>query len=212
MNKHKKGNRHNVKLKPLTPEQWELFESCRALAYGIAYKFARTPLGRRLGDDADCCQEALVALCRAVTTYIPGLAKLSTYATVVIQDRLRKAACWDGMIGLPKSPQQCRLLPATQAKLNAAFGPVEIEGELQIEAPGRPTDDQAADAELVRLALAGLPPREAEVLWLYFGLEWDMAEIGEKFGISRERVRQLIDRGGRKILRRRRLAKEKAAA
>jgi RNA polymerase primary sigma factor len=49
--------------------------------------------------------------------------------------------------------------------------------------------------QMVEKALSHLPPREAEVLRLRFGIGGDgehtLQEIGRKFGISRERVRQL---------------------
>lgn len=47
--------------------------------------------------------------------------------------------------------------------------------------------------------LSDLPPREAEILRLRFGIDGDeehtLEEIGRKFGISRERVRQLEKKG-----------------
>jgi RNA polymerase primary sigma factor len=49
--------------------------------------------------------------------------------------------------------------------------------------------------QMVARVLSGLPPREAEILRLRFGIggygEHTLQEIGRKFGISRERVRQL---------------------
>ena len=53
-------------------------------------------------------------------------------------------------------------------------------------------------SQMVEKALSHLPPREAEVLRLRFGIgrdgEHTLEEIGRKFGISRERVRQLEKR------------------
>jgi RNA polymerase primary sigma factor len=47
-------------------------------------------------------------------------------------------------------------------------------------------------------SLGNLPPREAEILDLYFGLKSDqpqsLEQVGKRFQISRERVRQLKDR------------------
>ena len=49
-----------------------------------------------------------------------------------------------------------------------------------------------------RLALATLPPRDAKVLRLYFGLDdgnsRTLEEIGRMMGVTRERIRQLRDR------------------
>lgn len=58
-------------------------------------------------------------------------------------------------------------------------------------------------AEEVEAALRTLPPRDARVLRLYFGLdggqEHTLEEIGDLFGITRERVRQLRDRALKKL-------------
>jgi RNA polymerase primary sigma factor len=52
-------------------------------------------------------------------------------------------------------------------------------------------------------ALGTLPPREARILRLYFGIggqgEHTLDEIGARFGITRERVRQLRDRALRRL-------------
>lgn len=65
----------------------------------------------------------------------------------------------------------------------------------------RSMEDQVLDrfltAEIDR-ALATLPPRDARVLRLYFGLddgqEHTLEQIGQMLGVTRERVRQLRDR------------------
>jgi RNA polymerase primary sigma factor len=55
----------------------------------------------------------------------------------------------------------------------------------------------------VDAALRTLPPRDAKVLRLYFGLdggrEHTLEEIGRVFGITRERVRQLRDRALKRL-------------
>ena len=52
--------------------------------------------------------------------------------------------------------------------------------------------------DLLHKGLADLPEREAEIINRYFGLDVDNAEsleqVGKRFHISRERVRQLKDR------------------
>jgi RNA polymerase primary sigma factor len=52
-------------------------------------------------------------------------------------------------------------------------------------------------------ALSTLPEREAEVLRLYYGIETDHAmtleEIGEKFNLTRERVRQIKEKAIRRL-------------
>ena len=70
-------------------------------------------------------------------------------------------------------------------------------------------DDPAEAAELdevqrgLRRALASLNERERQVLELRFGLgeddEMTLAEVGERLGLSRERVRQLETRAIKKL-------------
>jgi RNA polymerase primary sigma factor len=67
-------------------------------------------------------------------------------------------------------------------------------------------EDQVIDSDLclqVRKALATLPPREEKVLRLRFGVEesrdYTLEELGEKFSVSRERVRQIEARALRKL-------------
>ncbi len=58
-------------------------------------------------------------------------------------------------------------------------------------------------AEEVERALRTLPPRDAKVLRLYFGLDGDrehtLEEIGGMLGVTRERVRQLRDRALKRL-------------
>jgi len=70
-----------------------------------------------------------------------------------------------------------------------------------------PTPERAALIELFReelLEMVGkLPAREAQVLRWRYGLEGPrpltLAEVGEKLGISRERVRQIEERALKKL-------------
>ena len=68
------------------------------------------------------------------------------------------------------------------------------------------TEDQAMDrflAQEIESALATLPPRDAKVLRLYFGLdggrEHTLEEIGGMLGVTRERIRQLRDRALKRL-------------
>ncbi|MBK5188881.1 MAG: RNA polymerase sigma factor RpoD/SigA [Gemmatimonadaceae bacterium] len=62
--------------------------------------------------------------------------------------------------------------------------------------------DQFKTSEVER-ALLTLPPRDAKILRLYFGLEADrehtLDEIGKMLGVTRERVRQLRDRALKRL-------------
>ncbi len=67
-------------------------------------------------------------------------------------------------------------------------------------------DNQLMDESLrieVRRALATLSEREAQVIRLYFGLDQEhsltLEEIGEKFNLTRERVRQIKEKAIRRL-------------
>jgi RNA polymerase primary sigma factor len=74
-----------------------------------------------------------------------------------------------------------------------------------------PTTQEATDASTLAssqssdldAALAALPPRDAKVLRLYFGLDdgksRTLEEIGKMLGVTRERIRQLRDRALRQL-------------
>ena len=73
------------------------------------------------------------------------------------------------------------------------------------------TDAAAADTSVLErsrnedleIALASLPPREAEILRLYYGMGHErsltLEEIGDRFGLTRERIRQLKERALRRL-------------
>ena len=95
--------------------------------------------------------------------------------------------------------------------LDQIDGPLALEGDRStIErfiVDGQPdAESQVMDQFLVEeidAALRTLAPRDARVLRLYFGLgggrEHTLEEIGDLFGITRERVRQLRDRALKRL-------------
>lgn len=76
-----------------------------------------------------------------------------------------------------------------------------------IEDDQLPSPDLALMAESLKAevshVLAAIPEREAEVIRLYFGVDVDHAytleEIGEKFNLTRERVRQIKEKAIRRL-------------
>lgn len=95
-----------------------------------------------------------------------------------------------------------------QVSMDAPFTPGEENSLLDIlENFQQPSPDNHLITESlkveVRNALESLPEREAEVLRLYFGLDVDYAmtleEIGEKFNLTRERVRQIKEKAIRRL-------------
>lgn len=73
------------------------------------------------------------------------------------------------------------------------------------------TDEASADTSVLERsrdedleqALASLPAREAEILRLYYGMGHErsltLEEIGDRFGLTRERIRQLKERALRRL-------------
>jgi RNA polymerase primary sigma factor len=104
--------------------------------------------------------------------------------------------------------QSLATLNTTEVRLDA---PVEGEGERSLSDrfvadeqsdPDTQVMDQLLIEEIDR-ALSVLPPRDAKVLRLYFGLndgrEHTLEEIGGLLGVTRERVRQLRDRALKRL-------------
>lgn len=99
-------------------------------------------------------------------------------------------------------------LSGKQVSMDAPFTSGEENSLLDIieDAQQPSPDNQLINDSLkveIRDALASLPEREAEVLRLYFGLDVDYAmtleEIGEKFNLTRERVRQIKEKAIRRL-------------
>ncbi len=76
-----------------------------------------------------------------------------------------------------------------------------------VEDQSTPTPIQSAYARLLREkveeVLETLPPREARILRLRFGLEngrtYTLEEVGQKFGLTRERIRQIESKALRRL-------------
>jgi len=108
----------------------------------------------------------------------------------------------------PEIVQALLSLNTADVRLDAAVGKDSdrslIERFSMEEMPS--TEDQVLNkfrtSELER-ALETLPPRDAKILRLYFGLEADrehtLDEIGKMLGVTRERVRQLRDRALKRL-------------
>ena len=116
-----------------------------------------------------------------------------------------------------EAPQRTTMLELVQSLMALNTAEVRLDAPLAAEgdratierfiAEGQPdTEEEAMNqflTEEVDAALRTLPPRDAKVLRLYFGLEngreHTLEEIGQIFGITRERVRQLRDRALKRL-------------
>jgi RNA polymerase primary sigma factor len=96
-------------------------------------------------------------------------------------------------------------LPVARAALSLDASLGEDRGaqllDVLADHDGPASDDAATKSDLatiVHFALGLLRPREAEVLTMYFGLSGaesrTLEDIGARYGITRERVRQIKDR------------------
>jgi RNA polymerase primary sigma factor len=89
--------------------------------------------------------------------------------------------------------------PFTQGEENSLLD--VIESDLQ-PSPDHELMDESLKAEIER-ALSTLSEREAEVIKLYFGLDKEnsltLEEIGERFNLTRERVRQIKEKAIRRL-------------
>lgn len=89
--------------------------------------------------------------------------------------------------------------PFTQGEENSLLD--VIESDLQ-PSPDHFLMDESLKEEISR-ALSTLSEREAEVIKLYFGLDTEnsltLEEIGEKFNLTRERVRQIKEKAIRRL-------------
>ena len=99
-------------------------------------------------------------------------------------------------------------LNASEVRLDATIGKDSDRALIErfsVE-EGSSTEVQILDqfkSQEVERALLTLPPRDAKILRLYFGLEQDrehtLDEIGKLLGVTRERVRQLRDRALKRL-------------
>jgi RNA polymerase primary sigma factor len=133
-------------------------------------------------------------------------------ATALLRDKLGREPTPDELSQLtgisPEIVAALATLNTAEVRLDAAAGKDSdralIERFAMEELPS--TEEQVLDrfrnSELER-ALSTLPPRDARILRLYFGLEGDrehtLDEIGKLLGVTRERVRQLRDRALRRL-------------
>ena len=108
----------------------------------------------------------------------------------------------------PELIESLQTLNSAEIRLDAPIGDSEdsqlVERFINEEATEPEHDVEGRLlAESVRNALDTLEPRDATVLKLYFGLENErehtLEEIGNKLGVTRERIRQLRDRALRRL-------------
>jgi RNA polymerase sigma factor (sigma-70 family) len=170
--------------------------------------------------------EGNIGLLKAVARFDPERGfRFSTYATYWIRQSVQLAAraqrktSRSGAEGRPAAappPDVDRYLSEeTRESLGPFFGARpprrtisldELLRSRQVEGPGDPVLDSTVDLEKLQSVLKVLDRRESEIVRLRFGLEeatspLTLGEIGDRLGITRERVRQIEDRAIQKLQR-----------
>jgi len=123
---------------------------------------------------------------------------------------------------LPNNDELAERMDTTPSKidwmLRVSWLPLSLESPINddeedselgqfVEDQMSPTPIQSAYSKLLREkieeVLDTLPPREARILRLRFGLEnghnYTLEEVGEKFGLTRERIRQIESKALRRL-------------
>jgi RNA polymerase primary sigma factor len=108
----------------------------------------------------------------------------------------------------PRRVEQYRRAAVTPTSLDAPIGDddsnriADVVADDKAQTPYEKLQGQA-DVQLIRDMVQTLSPREKTILQLRFGLdgsdEQTLGEIGEKFGLTRERIRQIQEATLRKL-------------
>lgn len=170
--------------------------------------------GARTMEPADLIAEGVAGILRAIELFdhVHGTA-FSTYATWWIRQRIAAAvADYDATIRRPRGRGK-RHHRVASLDQQARTGDDETTlGETLPDPEAADPADEVAQQELrARLdaALSKLPRRDADLLRLRFGMRavgsghaCSLAEVGQVFRVSRERVRQLEIRALRRLAKR----------
>jgi len=109
---------------------------------------------------------------------------------------------------IPEEVEENMRISSRQISVDAPFREGEANSLLDVledNQLGTPDSDMMIDSlrKDIQNALAALTKREAEVISYYFGLNGEapktLEEIGEKFQLTRERVRQIKEKATRKL-------------
>lgn len=138
-------------------------------------------------DYEDIFLEGVYGLLKAIDKYKPQKGSFSTYATIWIKQSIR------------------RFLQKEKAQLKGrGYLPVQDEDEEQMTLEDVSLEEPVPSPDIEELErkieYANIPQRSKDILKMYFLEGLSLREIGEKIGLSKERVRQLIKEDGKKVL------------
>ena len=162
---------------------------------------------------------------QGITRAIPEQARMIRVPAHVIENGMRVAKTFCSLLNqLGRKPTPSEVAEAADMPLkrvNKIFQ-VSMEQPISLETPveegRRQFGDLIADEDAVsplemtietnltmaiRKVLASLTPREAKILRMRFGIDerkdYTLEEVGQEFGITRERIRQIENRALRKL-------------
>lgn len=193
-----------------TTERWRASDEQRALVEancGLVRHYVKRRHGAACPNFDDLVQVGMFGLMRAAIKYDPTRGtKFSTYAVAAIRRTINRHFVEDGLIRVP-------IFAATSSK----FAPLAVRARSVVSLDNRrdgddlgfdPADDadedldEAIDGTEANERLTGwldhLSARDREMITLRFGLRGDppltLKQVGERFGITKERVRQIEER------------------
>jgi RNA polymerase sigma factor (sigma-70 family) len=175
---------YDLLVKPLDSTSQARAAEYTRIAYQLAWKFARRHA-------RDVPAEELVSEALYALTYAAGLfdeareVPFGAYATMVIKHRLIQAI-------------------TNWRRLKVCPTPLMFDGELEREAQRRPVadvSDRSVTDEMCERVRNVLPRRWYDILHLYHGEGYTLEEIGDRLGVSRQRVGQLVGRAEDRLKR-----------
>lgn len=182
-------------------EKFDYRRGCRLVTYATFW--IRQALARAFGNSSH-----LIRTPHPVVDRDRRISRASRYLT----GRLgREAQAEDiaASLQIPLSQVQSALEAVPEPVSLDAFYEQESGGDLYnvvVDETSPSPEVEAFDGQLREKTarfLAALPPRDAEILQLRFGIgcrEHTLEEVGERFAVSRERIRQLENKALRKLL------------
>lgn len=173
------------------------------LAYRLAFKYNGS--GMKLGlEQTDLVQHALAGLCEGVERFRPEFGhRFSTYGSWWIKHAVTRAIHNGALVRIPVHQHSKGMKAPPIVSLDAKVSDEENAQtflELLVE-DGPSAQEQLTVRDDVMAALEAierLPRRERKMVRMRFGIapytrSHTLREVGSAFGLSRERIRQVVD-------------------
>jgi RNA polymerase primary sigma factor len=172
------------------------------LAYTVAFRYMAA--GAKIGlEQGDILQHAHMGLCEGVERFRPEFGhRFSTYGTWWIKHAVTRAITNGALVRLPVHQHTKGKRPGAVVSLNAKLDPESEDSRTfldLLEDAGPSVQEQLAlrdDVLTAMRAVEGLNARDQQIIRMRFGIApykepHTLSEIGEAFGLSRERIRQI---------------------